>query len=52
MPRSAAPDEPGPFPKPVSRDSVTITVESIGDLTPEVRDWRNPVARVAIRRVN
>ncbi|MGH8621200.1 MAG: hypothetical protein ACRET3_03595 [Burkholderiales bacterium] len=27
-------------------------IHGIGDLPPEVRDWRNPVARVAIRRVN
>ncbi len=27
-------------------------IHGIGDLPPEVRDWRNPVARIAIRRVN
>ncbi|MGH2399869.1 MAG: spondin domain-containing protein, partial [bacterium] len=27
-------------------------IHGIGDLPPEVRDWRNRVARVAIRRVN
>jgi len=27
-------------------------IHGIGDLPPEIRDWRNPVARVTIRRVN
>ena len=26
-------------------------IHGIGDLPPEVRDWRNPVARIVVRRV-
>lgn len=26
-------------------------VQGIGDLAPELYDWRNPVARIEIRRV-
>ncbi|MGH8760210.1 MAG: hypothetical protein ACREVW_11970, partial [Burkholderiales bacterium] len=25
-------------------------IHGIGDLPPEVRDWRNPVARIVVRR--